>query len=494
MAKQPAKVNYFFKGAYVELLCTIAATFCNLGRTIADAAVFTFYALADFFDHIWDAIKSIFAVEFDWDEILASIVALCKFGYGFGKLVCILVLTTGLCVFFSAVHIIVLLCVMLIAYFFFLLWLGLDLIYRGLKRISSNCSNCQSHFALPVYICPDCGEEHTKLVPSKYGIWKRTCECGAKLPTTFFNGRQKLEALCPVCGMNIKDGGSHVDLPIPVIGGASAGKTCLINQAVTAIEGLSEEYGLDYEYSSDGNDDYEENCSNMSQGYLPQKTNEMRLRYYRFYLSPKKAKVKNLVSLCDIAGEVYSDSTSLGEQIGYKHASGFLMVVDPLSVDDFRNEVKNDIEVGKYGYSNDSIDEVVNLLITTLENMFSSNSKKALGTNLAVVFSKGDIPGLDEKIGDAAVNAYMEANPKVTNRLDAQNAVCEKFLMDYGEFNFLNNIRAKFKTIQFFVSSSLGHNVDGTPFAPQGVEDPVLWLIDKASKTIDLKQKWGKKL
>ena len=116
MAKQPAKVNYFFKGAYVELLCTIAATFCNLGRTIADAAVFTFYALADFFDHIWDAIKSIFAVEFDWDEILASIVALCKFGFGFGKLVCILVLTTGLCVFFSAVHVIVLLCVMLIAY------------------------------------------------------------------------------------------------------------------------------------------------------------------------------------------------------------------------------------------------------------------------------------------------------------------------------------------------------------------------------------------
>lgn len=494
MAKQPAKVNYFFKGAYVELLCTIAATFCNLGRTIADAAVFTYDAMRDFFGEIGDAIGSIFAVEFDWDAILASIVALCKFGYGLGKLVCILVLTTGLCVFFSAVHIIVLLCIMLIAYFFFLLWLALDLIYRGLKKISSNCSNCQSHFSLPVYVCPDCGEEHTKLVPSKYGIWKRTCECGCKLPTTFFNGRQKLEAYCPVCGMSIKDGGSHVDLPIPVIGGASAGKTCLINQAVTAIEQMANEYGLEYEYSSDGNDDYEENYSNMSQGYLPQKTNEMRLRYYRFYLTPKKSNVKNLVSLCDIAGEVYSDSTSLGEQIGYKHASGFLMVIDPLSIDDFRNELSSEIDPSKYGYSNDSIDAVVNMLITTLENMVGAGSKDIIGNNLAVVFSKSDIPGLEDKIGETAVNAYMEANPKVVDRLEALNAVCERFLMDYGEFNFLNNIRTKFKTIQFFVSSSLGHNVDGTPFAPKGVEDPVLWLIDRASKNINLKQKWGKKL
>ena len=77
---------------------------------------------------------------------------------------------------------------------------------------------------------------------------------------------------------------------------------------------------------------------------------------------------------------------------------------------------------------------------------------------------------------------------------DAQNIVCENFLKEYDENNFLNGLTSKFKSMQFFCSSSLGHNVDGTPFTPSGVEDPVLWLGDIISDSIDLKGKWGKKL
>ncbi len=494
MKKQPAKINYFFKGGYVELWNTVKTTFSNLGDDISDAWDWLAEGWFDFWDSFFSAIGSIFDFDFDWDDIIDSIKGICKFSFGLGKLIFILVITTSLCLFLSLAHAVILLTVMAVAYTFFMIWLLADTIYCLVKQISSNCSNCQHHFSIPVYLCPECGAEHTQLRPSKYGIWKRTCECGHKLPTTFFNGREKLEAHCPSCGMNIKDGGMHVDLCIPVVGGTSCGKTCLIHQSIDAIGQNAGKYGLLYEYSPNGLDDYEDNMNNIKHGYLPEKTNDMRLKYYQFYLNPIGATVKTMVSLCDVGGEVYSDSTSLGEQIGYKYANAFLLVIDPLSVPMYREEVeKMSVNPGTYGYSSDSVDEIISRLITTLENMFCIGSKDMLKTNVAVVFSKGDIPGLAEKIGDPAVAKYVRENPAAT-RYDAQNVLCENFLREYDEVNFLNSLKSKFKTIQFFCSSSLGHNMDGTPFEAHGVEDPVLWLIDKSSATMDLKEKWGKRI
>lgn len=494
MKKQPAKINYFFKGGYVELWHTIRDTFSNLGEDIVDAWELLAEGWCDFWESFFAALGSIIGFDFEWDEIGWSIAGICKFGFGLGKFIFILVVTTSLCVALSLMHIIILMVIMLIAYFFFLLWLLADSVYCAVKHISSHCANCQDQFSLPVYICPQCGEEHTRLRPSKYGIWRRTCNCGYKLPTTFFNGREKLEAHCPNCGMNIKDGGKHVDLCIPVVGGASSGKTCFINQSITAIGEIADNYGLAYEFSSNGLDDYADNMNNISHGYLPDKTTDMRLKYYQFYLSPAAATVKTLVSLCDVGGEVYADSTSLGEQIGYKYANAFLLVVDPLSLSMYRDEVrKANIDPSAYGYSSDSVDEIMSMLITTLENMCGIGAKDMLKTNVAVVFSKCDIPGLADKIGDAAVARYIQANP-TASRFDAQNAVCESFLREYEEANFLHSLKSKFKTVQFFCSSSLGHNVDGTPFRAHGVEDPVLWLIDKSSASIDLQTKWGKRI
>lgn len=494
MKKQPAKINYFFKGGYVEFWNTFKGTFSNLGDDISDAWQMVAEGWGEFWGSFFSAIGSIFGFDFEWSEIGDSIKGICKFSFGLGKLIFVLGITTSLCLFLSLMHAVILLTIMVIAYSFFLLWLVADIAYCAIKRISSNCSNCQNHFALPVYICPQCGVEHTKLRPSKYGIWKRTCDCGYKLPTTFFNGREKLEAHCPSCGMNIKDGGKHVDLCIPVVGGTSSGKTCFIHQSITAIGQGAAQLGLYYEYSPVGMDDYEDNMNSISHGYLPEKTNDMRLKYYQFYLNSTASKIKTLVSLCDVGGEVYSDSMSLGEQIGYKYANAFLLVIDPLSITKYRDEIsKADVDPTAYGYSNDSIDEIISMLISTLENMFCISSKDMLKTDVAVVFSKCDIPGLTDKIGNKAVTKYLKDNPLITF-YDAQNAVCENFLRDYEEINFLNSLKSKFKTIQFFCSSSLGHNMDGTPFEAHGVEDPILWLIDKASISVDLKEKWGKRI
>ncbi len=364
-----------------------------------------------------------------------------------------------------------------------------DFIYRKIKQISSKCPSCQNKFDLPVYICPSCGEKHEALYPNEEGIFKVPCSCGNMLPTTFFNGRQKLRSECPFCGFSVRDGGMHVDIPIPVIGGASSGKTCFIHTAIMQLQ--KNNYGLDFIYkkSKAFDDDHEEVVRGMEQGFLPQKTSDYRMRYYQFYLSPNNARVKNLVSLCDVAGETYDSHDEIGGQIGFKNATSFLIVVDPLSVAKYREEVC--VSADDYRASYKSMDEILSSLFITLENLNCSTIKTGKA-DVAVAFTKCDIPGLDEIIGKTAVRKYLQ-NHKI-NEYDAQNAVCEKFLTDYEEANFLNTLKLKFRSIQFFTCSALGHVENGEAFTPQGVEEPVLWLLDKASPSVNLESVWGKKI
>lgn len=108
---------------------------------------------------------------------------------------------------------------------------------------------------------------------------------------------------------------------------------------------------------------------------------------------------------------------------------------------------------------------------------------------VAIVFTKLDIPGLDEEIGDVAINQYIAAHPN-TSVLDANNAVCEDFLRRYNETSFLNIIKTRFKEVQFFSTTALGHNPSGQKFTPKNVAEPLLWVIDKASPAINLNAIW----
>lgn len=329
--------------------------------------------------------------------------------------------------------------------------------------------------------------------PSKYGVFKRKCQCGHKIPTTFFNGRQKLQAVCLRCGTLLKDGGKHIDIVIPVVGGPSAGKTCFINMAISQIEMATLQNDLVFKYSPNAMDDYATNKSSMQNGILPYKTNDLRLRYYQFYLTATGVQIQNLVSLCDVAGELFDSDTAIGQQIGFKNADAFIMLVDPLSVAKYRESLAGRINCSSYGASEKPLDEILSTLITTLENMHCITSKSAIKTDVAVVFTKCDIPGLENLIGTSAVRKYRQEYD-IKSLYDATNEVCERFLIEYEEQNFLNSLKSKFRSIQFFTCSALGHVANGSKFTPSGVEDPVLWVVDKASASINLKEKWGRKI
>ena len=79
----------------------------------------------------------------------------------------------------------------------------------------------------------------------------------------------------------------------------------------------------------------------------------------------------------------------------------------------------------------------------------------------------------------------MSNNAKATVE-DANNAVCEQFFRDYGETSFVNEIKGKFKEVQFFAVSALGHNPSGQQFTPQNVVEPLAWVINKSCPSLNL--------
>lgn len=492
MEKQPAKINYFFHDGYVEFGRTFVTAFKRCGKVIADS----WFSVVRYMGNLVRNVINVIKLDSPVSSFFKAIGYAFVFGLAFGRLLLSAILTPLLVFLISAVQTVVLLIFMGMFYFLYCIIVILaDWLYRSIKKISTSCPNCQEKYALPAFICT-CGEKHSQLVPSKYGVLGRRCNCGRKLKTTFFNGRHKQPGkwVCPQCGYEL-GGPLQVDIPIPVVGGPSAGKTCYISMAIAQIEKNASANGLDFEYKPNLalGDDYEDNKRNMGNGRLPQKTNDRRMRYYQFYLAPHGKKVKNLISICDVAGEAYESNNEIGKQIGYKYANAFLMVVDPLSLRRYREEVERKISLSQYGASERGMDEVLDVLIKTLENMNCLTPKNMIKTDVAIVFTKCDIPGLADKIGESAVRRYMQLHD-IRSPYEAANRVCEQFLIEYEEENFLNSLKSKFKSIQFFTCSALGHVENGSNFAPEGVEEPALWLIDKASASIDLKKKWGRKI
>jgi hypothetical protein len=218
------------------------------------------------------------------------------------------------------------------------------------------------------------------------------------------------------------------------------------------------------------------------------------LSYYQFSLTPGGA-TKQQISLCDVAGELFdvnSGGSEINNQTGFRYVNAFMLLIDPLSISEYRNEVSKTADLNGYKGSAQHIDEMLDTFVRTLQNMFGVDANAMLNTDVAVVFTKADIPGLDEKIGQSAVLKHAPSiEPKI--RYETQNKLCEQFLRTYNEQNFLNSLKSRFKSIQFFSCSVLGHIMNGQPFVASNVEEPFFWLVSKRSKIIDNAVKRGGK-
>lgn len=464
MAKeQPAKISYFFGKGYVDLWNTIREAWL---RNFDSAKIQFALALE----------KGIFTIGGGMNLIGA---------------ISIFVFGTLITAFTTLAHVGVLLFFFALIYLGFgLLWL-IDRIYIYANKIKNACPNpeCQAPFLIPTYECPECGVKHTALVPSKYGILKRTCLCGAKLPTTFMNGRGQLKAYCPVCDVELSGDTASRQYAFPVIGGPSVGKTCYINMVIDQMmSDVAPARGWEMKFINEADEkDHALAMRSLNQGIRLRKTELNALTAYQMMLMLPKEKIGRRIYVYDISGEMFSSSSDFQSNQAYTYANGFVFLIDPLTLSQFAMEVEDKIDLNAYGASSKDFDDILNIMLINLEKMFGLKDKDTLKRNLAVVINKVDVPTLEEKIGETAAQQYLAENGETCKSyMDARDAVCREFLMDYGAGNFVRTAEAKFKNVRYFTCSALGHNHEGQPYEGKNVVDPMLWLLQQSDSSIKL--------
>lgn len=459
--EQPAKVSYFFGKGYTDLF-----------NTIKEAWILNI-----------DSAKNQFAIAgekgyFTMGGAINLVAAISIFVFG-----------SIITAFTTTAHIAVLLGFFACIYIGFCVLWFIDRIYIMLNKIKNACPNpdCQASFLIPVYECPVCGAKHTQLVPSKYGILKRTCLCGAKLPTTFLNGRGNLKAYCPKCNTPLSGDSASRQYAIPVIGGPSVGKTCYINMAIDQMmNDIAPTRGWEMKFVSDSEEkDHALAMKSLNQGVRLMKTELNALTAYQLMLTLPNEKIGRRIYVYDISGEMFSSSSDVQRNLAYSYADGFIFIIDPLTLNQFAMEIEDKLDLNAYGASSKDFDDILNIMLINLEKMFGLKDKDTLKRNLAVVINKADIPTLEERIGETASQQYLVENSTTCkNYMDARDAVCRNFLTDYGAGNFVRTAESKFRSVHYFACSALGHNHEGQPYEGKNVVEPMLWLLSQVDSSI----------
>lgn len=424
---------------------------------------------------------------------------------GIFKLFCALSVVSFGTVFFALISLVM---VAVVSLFFVLVYIGFsavwlfDRLYLMRKKIFTACNECKSKFLIPTYLCPDCGAQHTNLTPGMYGILRRTCSCGCKLPTAFFNGRKKLQAICPNCLQRgrttyLNDRESR-PLCIPVVGGRSVGKTAYITAfAKRFIEFVAPQKGLEIEFYNQAKEDiYGEIKADFAHGSTrmtarPQDLSQTSSVSLSFFIKHKSLQPERLVHIYDIAGEVFTNNDENEVQQQYEYCQGIVFILDPFAIPEVRFQYEELLSPEDMaGIGRADLNDVIDSFLNKLREVTGLSDSSMSTVPLAVVISKIDSAGLDQDVGRRAVEKLMKAQPQVfTDFFNTQDYLCRKFLRENGMESFLNNISLQFKNNRFFACSAIGHSRGKGPYRPVGVLPPMEWLIQNADPKLG--QLWG---
>jgi hypothetical protein len=466
---QPAKKSYFFGQGYTDIAAAIKNSWLRNAHTA----------------------KSYYA-EYELNELMSI--------KGIYYLFCALSVVTFGTIFFAIISLLTLTVVsilfLLVYIAFSLMWL-FDRLYLTRKKIFTACHECKSKFLIPTYICPNCGARHTNLTPGVYGIFRRTCNCGEKLPTTFFNGRKRLQAICPVCLENGKttiltDRESR-PMCVPVVGGRSVGKTAYITAFTRLfVDEVAPSKGLEIEFYNSAKQtlyrkieaDYETGGTMMTP--RSNDVSQASSISFSFFVKHKKLKPERLLHIYDIAGEVFTDNNENEVQRQYEYCQGIVFVIDPFAIPSVRARYESMLTPeDRAGIGRADINGVIDVFINKLREVTGLSDSKMSKVPLAVVIGKIDSAGLASEFSEERIKEIQNADPaKPLDRYDAIDLLCRQFLRENGMEGFLQTIDMRFSNNRYFIVSAIGHTRDAGRYRPIGVLEPMEWISTIADKQL----------
>ena len=368
--------------------------------------------------------------------------------------VCIVIFGFVWVAFFSALLTAVLLSGM-VAFFtlFSLLWIA-DRTTLLLKSIQNRCPNCKRKFLIPNFMCPDCGALHQNLTPGPYGILHRKCSCQKRLATTFFTGRNKLDAHCPYCDNELFSSLSR-QYGIQILGDKTTGKTTFVAAFWHEyISWLEKNKMCTYEKKP------EEDFNQLEEWFesgIADATSDCNAKMYSVIHSFSK-KTPIQMTLYDIAGEaMQSIGDSERQQQQFRYCEGFVIIFDP------SGDITNSLNM-------------VAGFIHYHDVLRGNKASRMASTPIAIVITKADLH--KKQIGKNHIKSVWKG--REGELLDTvRNQECRSFLVGQGLEGAINLLESKFADISYFPVSAMGHEYDGTAYDPWGVLDPIFWLMKK---------------
>lgn len=352
----------------------------------------------------------------------------------------------------------------MIAFFLFFgaLWIA-DRLYLLLHSIQSRCSQCHRVSVVPVFLCDQCGEEHKKLTPGPYGIFKRTCGCGNELPTTVFSGRSKLEALCPFDYTPLAASNAQ-QIGVQLVGSTQSGKTTYLASFWHCFNERAKTFKtIDVKYSPENLFELLE--TNFRSGDKFDATKTKNAEMYSAIIEEEK-QIPLQFSIYDIAGEAFEELDENAQQEQFSYCEGIMFVVDPS--DDPMHAMTS-----------------ISMFISNFESMKGISASKVVTLPIAVLITKADL--FKKEIGPAKIKVEHKklcrdaADPEnAPTYPETRSAICRQFLLEHDFEPIVDMLEAKFDSVSYYPVSAMGHEPNMESYEPWGVLEPMTDILNRA--------------
>ena len=316
------------------------------------------------------------------------------------------------------------------------------LVLRARGVHGMQCPWCYERNSYPAYRC-GCNRLHHDIRPGRYGVLRRRCECGTRIPTLILLGSYRLNAFCVYCDRQMSDEtGRFREAVLPLLGGRAAGKTRLMAAMLISLREIAS-----VPWPADGavrlslanaetRDAYDVLSTVLdANGYimatargLPH-AHSVRLRVGRH---------TRLVHIFDPAGERLVDRERTDELRYLEAARSFLFVLDPMAVTGFWDSLTEadqstlDRTLASKVHPQDVFDR-------TLQQMIAMGSRPRK-SRLTVAISKSDLFE-NTKLFDGRRDGSEWARWWLTDRI--------------GLGNLVRSMDHEFREVRFFFTAAV---------------------------------------
>jgi hypothetical protein len=264
------------------------------------------------------------------------------------------------------------------------------------RHIKVRCVACFERLSYPAYLCPNpkCRDIHWDIRPGPYGVLRRKCRCGQPMPTLLLLGSaRRLDAICSyrACKQPLEHRpGKEREVIFPIFGAKGAGKTLLLFGIVKTLQDLVRP-GIRVETGDASTASRIRDLdSALAEGFPVPATPAAELPK-AYVLRLRIGRYRRIVQLFDAAGELFYDSQRSADLVYLGAANTFVMVIDPLSINDFWDRLPS-AERGRLA-ADRSIARHPQPVYQQTADRITEMGQQRVPRRLAIVFSRADLIG-----------------------------------------------------------------------------------------------------